>query len=51
MFNKILGWTILVITIIGIIYQLVNLEESWLFVASYGAGIVYITAKYLESLK
>ena len=48
--KKILGWTWMVWNIVAVFYTDVN-SETWLFGIIFVAGNIYITAKYLESLK
>jgi len=51
MFPKILGWVLLVLNIIMVIYSLVTPMESQLWVIAVFVLETYINIKYLESLK
>jgi len=52
MINKILAWTILVFTILVFIYLLTSdLTASFPLQVFYFGSVVYITIKYIESLK
>ena len=50
MFNKILGWVWMVWNIVGFFY-IDTYQDAWLFSLVFIIGNIYITAKYLESLK
>ena len=52
MFNKIIAWVLLIISIVATIGWMADTQqESWLFVLVYMIGMIYINIRYLESLK